>query len=331
MQTDSIQPFNKSMFVAILWIVLALAWLTGCSSGSQPETNPEVISLPTIFPTETLTPSITHAPTITLTLTTGLGLTSRSVLDGAVMVIYVPAGEFVMGSDPGTDPYFWGAESPSHAVYVDAFWLYQTEVTNAMYQMCVEQKACPRPDANRSSTHKNYYGNPDYDNYPVILVSWVHAVSYCKWAGGRLPTEAEWEKAARGEDGRLFPWGNSPLRGDLANFCDHDCPGNERESGLDDGYRDTAPVGSYPAGVSPYGALDMAGNVWEWVFDYFVPEYYKVSPLENPLGPAFGTRRVIRGGSWYNPASGIRTVARASLTPDNALGTVVFRCAMDVP
>jgi len=111
MQTDSIQPFNKSMFVAILWIVLALAWLTGCSSGSQPETNPEVISLPTIFPTETLTPSITHAPTITLTLTTGLGLTSRSVLDGAVMVIYVPAGEFVMGSDPGTDP-IWCHMSP---------------------------------------------------------------------------------------------------------------------------------------------------------------------------------------------------------------------------
>ena len=249
-----------------------------------------------------------------------------------VELIFIPAGEFIMGRDPDPDPdLFWGAEAPAHKVYLDSYYIYRTEVTNAMYQVCVAEGACPKPGAIDSETRENYYDNSEFSNYPVIYVSWVGAVSYCQWANARLPTEAEWEKAARGDDGRYFPWGNTPLNGNLANFCDQNCPGREREIGLEDGYRDTAPVGSYSAGASPYGVLDMAGNVWEWASDFFDPGYYQSSPSENPLGPGSGSRRVIRGGSWFNPASGIRTVARASQKPDMALDTIGFRCVVDAP
>jgi eukaryotic-like serine/threonine-protein kinase len=233
-----------------------------------------------------------------------------------------------MGSNPREDPYFWGAEGPAHDVYVDAFWIYQTEVTNAMYQACVAEKACPKPLRNESRTVADYYTAEKFADYPVIQVNWVAAVAYCQWAGGRLPTEAEWEKAARGTDGRLFPWGNTPLASDLASFCGSNCPGIEKES-IDDGYREIAPVGIFPAGASPYGALDMAGNVWEWVFDYFDQNYYSRSEYDNPRGPASGSRRVIRGGSWFNPVDGLRTVSRASLPPQDGLDTVGFRCVFD--
>jgi eukaryotic-like serine/threonine-protein kinase len=252
-------------------------------------------------------------------------------IDSAELV-FVPSGEFTMGMEPDPDPNkFWGAEAPSHRVSLESYYIYRTEVTNAMYQACVAAKACPKPEANNSRTRENYFENPEYSNYPVILISWVGAVSYCQWAEARLPTEAEWEKAARGGDERYFPWGNGPVAGDLANFCDQGCPASLKEFSLDDGYQDTAPVGNYPAGVSPYGALDMAGNVWEWVSDYFSEGYYQVSAFENPLGPGSGSRRVVRGGSWFNPGGGIRTVARASQRPNTALDTVGFRCAVDAP
>jgi formylglycine-generating enzyme required for sulfatase activity len=248
--------------------------------------------------------------------------------DGMVMV-FVPEGEFIMGTNPNEDPFFWGAEGPAHEVYVDAFWIYQTEVTNAMYQACVAEKACPKPLRNDSRTVADYYTAEEYANYPVIQVNWVLAVAYCQWAGGRLPTEAEWEKAARGTDGRLFPWGNTPLAPDLASFCGSSCPGSDKES-IDDGYPEIAPVGIFPGGASPYGALDMAGNVWEWVFDYFDQNYYSRSEYDNPRGPASGSRRVIRGGSWFNPADGLRTLSRASLPPQVGLDTVGFRCVHEI-
>jgi formylglycine-generating enzyme required for sulfatase activity len=276
----------------------------------------------------------TIEPTITSEITE-INETETNIINNSVnqkdsmVLVYVPEGEFLMGSDFEDDPYFFGAEGPMHTVSVNAFWIYQTEVTNAMYQACVEDHACPKPIRNNSRTISDYYTDPNYANYPVIQVNWVDAVSYCVWAGGRLPTEAEWEKAARGTDGRLFPWGNGGLEPQLASFCGTSCPDDYREN-IDDGFPEIAPVGSFPDGASPYGALDMAGNVWEWVRDFFEPLYYETSPYDNPLGPATGDRRALRGGSWRNPAGGIRTVVRISLPQTDGLDTVGFRCVVDI-
>ena len=216
---------------------------------SQSTTTPTIVSYETeIFATETLVP--THFPTSTAIPPTAL---PKNLKDG-VYLMFIPSGSFTMGSSPEDDPYFWGAEGPPHVVNLEDFYIYQTEVTNGMYENCVKEKACPLPQVMRSRTRRNYYGNPEFSSYPVIYISWVHALSYCQWAGGRLPTEAEWEKAARGADGRLFPWGNS-IADNLANICEGSCA------------NDTYPVGQFNRGASPYGVFDMSGNVWEWVED----------------------------------------------------------------
>ncbi len=235
--------------------------------------------------------------------------------EDAEEIVFVPAGPFLMGSDPSRDPYFWGAESPEHTVQVDAFWIYRTEVTQAMYSKCVAEHACGLPDRSNDPVGQQY-GNPRFSDYPVVLVTWNDADAYCRWAGARLPSEAEWEKAARGTDGRLFPWGSDATADGRANYLSSS----------------PSAVGSYSAGASPYGALDMAGNVLEWVNDYFQSAYYQVSPLDNPRGPASGTRRVIRGGAFnQEEVAGLRTVARASLKPGDTYTSVGFRCAMNVP
>jgi len=286
-------------------------------------------------PTSTLTTTPSPAPTITVTVTPSPEptqpnfLTEVNAKDQAVLV-FVAAGKFIMGSDQENDPYFWGAESPQHEVTLSDYWIYQTEVTNAMYQQCASEKACPIPSQKKSRSVENYYGNAQYGDYPVIYVNWVSAQAYCTWAGGRLPTEAEWEKAARGDqDTRLFPWGSTPALDSQANFCDNGCAQTYAERNKNDGYPDTAPVGSYPEGISPYGAFDMAGNVWEWVFDWFQPTY-SAAPVENPVGPASSKYRTIRGGSWGNPSDGVRIVQRDGVRPDLSLDTLGFRCVLEV-
>jgi len=218
-----------------------------------------------------------------------------------MVLIYVPAGEFLMGSadsDPDADAY--RDEKPQHRVYLDGYWIDKTEVTNAMYAKCVQAGACAASRNTSSPARSSYYGNPAYDNYPVVYISWNDAQEYCAWVGRRLPTEAEWEKAARGTDGRRYPWGNDWDAGKL----------NSRDAGP----KDTTAVGSYPAGASPYGALDMAGNVWEWVADWSGGTYYAGSPAKNPTGPSSGTYRVVRGGAGdgnrWNTRSAFRAVAR---------------------
>lgn len=244
-------------------------------------------------------------------------------------MVFIPAGEFLMGTDPDWDPFFWGAEGPSHRVYLDGYLIYRFEVTNGMYQDCVTAGACPRPEQKESRTRPEYYGNDDYSDYPVIYVDYTSALSYCRWVGGRLPTEAEWERAARGDiDDRLFPWGSTAAEGSQANFCDRGCPGQEIDYDKEDGFNDTAPIGSYPDGMSLYGLFDTAGNVWEWTFDYFNAGYYQASPEKNPKGPQSSQYRVIRGGGWNNPSSGIRIVQRTGVNPDMALDTLGFRCAV---
>jgi eukaryotic-like serine/threonine-protein kinase len=236
-----------------------------------------------------------------------------------MVMVYVPEGNFLMGSSdqqivaaqgmcPTCDP---SSEQPQHTVYLDAFWIDRTQVTNLQYALCVTAGACSSPTDMSSSTRSVYYGNPEYDNYPVIYVSWDDATAYCTWAGRQLPTEAEWEKAARGTDGRTYPWGEG-IDCTLSNYSG--CLG------------DTSAVGSYPSGASPYGAWDMAGNVWEWVTDWYDSGYYSVSPSSNPRGPVDGQYRSLRGGAWYSPDYYSRVSTRNgnfSNYADNHLG---FRC-----
>jgi formylglycine-generating enzyme required for sulfatase activity len=278
-----------------------------------------------LFVFSSCTPS-NEIPTLSVTPTPGIGSTWISPVDGMVMV-YVPEGEFTMGMDADqalevcfqfqmgcSHDWFTDAE-PVHKVYLDAFWIDQTEVTNAMYALCVADGDCQSPVNSSSYSRSSYYGNPEFNDSPVVYADWNMANAYCTWAGRRLPTEAEWEKAARGTDERIYPWGNNAPNENLLNFQ------------LNVG--DTTAVGSYPAGASPYGALDMAGNVLEWVADWYSGTYYRNSPTENPLGPDLGDTRVLRGGAWSDSGGVVRSAFRTRSNPTNSGDYLGFRCARD--
>ena len=219
--------------------------------------------------------------------------------DGGEMVL-VPAGEFWMGSDD------WGPEKPKHRVYLDTFYIDKYEVTNALYKRFMDAAGRATPA---------YWSDSKFNgsSQPVVGVSWDDADAYCKWAGKRLPTEAEWEKAARGTDGREYPWGNQ-WESFRANSSESK-PGK------------TTPVGSYPEGVSPYGAHDMAGNASEWVADWYAEDYYKTSPARNPQGPGSGEYRGQHGGSWSDRLLGLRAACRSAAPPDTRDNFSGFRCA----
>jgi len=277
----------------------------GFRCASSPIASP--VSSATPLPTATETSSATPAPSL------GIGLTQTSPKDSMVQ-LYIPAGDFLMGSDKAKDSQAQDDELPQHTVYLDAYWIDQTEVTNAEYARCVTIGKCTKPYDSKSYTHSSYYGDSQFADYPVIYVDWNQAQTYCAWAGRRLPSEAEWEKAARGIDGRIYPWGNAAPDQSLLNY------------GQNKG--DTTAVGSYPTGTSPYGALDMAGNVWEWVNDWYSDSYYLNSPARNPPGPDSGTTRVLRGGSWNGNGWDVRSANRAIITPGYGYSLIGFRCAV---
>lgn len=239
--------------------------------------------------------------------------------------VLVPAGPFLMGSDAGEDD-----AAPARIVTLDAFWIDKTEVTNAQYAAFLNEQGNQveggvtwvdfSDEQVLLTTDGSLFRPKDgYADHPVVEVSWYGAQAYCRRVGRRLPTEAEWEKAARGEDGRTYPWGEEPPACAAANFW-------EQPDGC---ISRTTPVGSYPDGVSPYGALDMAGNVWEWVEDWYDPTYYSTAAGDNPTGPQSGESRVQRGGSYFDPGRTVRTFHRFRGWPINLYRNVGFRCAAD--
>jgi formylglycine-generating enzyme required for sulfatase activity len=232
-----------------------------------------------------------------------------------VVMVKVPAGPFIMGGPGG------GADSvPAHKVVLGDYYIDQFEVTNAQYRACVEAEVCQPPASNASYTRQNYFTNNQFDDHPVLQVSWEQAFAFCGWREARLPTEAEWEKAARGADERTYPWGEG-IDCSMANWA--------TSSGTCVG--DTTATGSYPDGASAFGAHDMAGNVWEWVADWYAEEYYAESPGENPRGPETGDLKVLRGGSWVSNESNVRVVFRNNLEPASTSSNIGFRCARPAP
>ena len=229
-------------------------------------------------------------------------------------MVFIPAGEFIMGANGRSQD-----QAPEHVVFLDAYYIDRYEVTNADYDDCVKGGVCRAP--------KSYPGFME-PSQPVIGITWSDADTWCRWAGKRLPTEAEWEKAARGPDGRTYPWGEglSCLDANYGNNQSvnggiHECPDNPSR---------TAAVGTALRDISPYGAHDMAGNAWEYVADYYQAEYYSSSPYRNPKGPSSGSTHIIKGGSWYTTGRNVALSSRINRTdasaPNNFDG---FRCARD--
>ena len=225
----------------------------------------------------------------------------------------VPVGEFSMGNEHG-DQY----EAPVHSVYLDAFYIDKYEVTNSLYKACVDAGACALPK------EQDFYNRPAYAEHPVVNVDWYMASAYCEWRSAYLPTEAQWEKAARGTDGRIYPWGNEITSSD-ANYFDNAVPKYCVGSG------GTVKVGSVPSNVSPYGVYDMTGNIWEWVADWSDDgRHYANSPSSNPSGPSSGDHKIVRGGSWLNIPVDLRTTTRNWDDPSIYHFTIGFRCARNV-
>jgi formylglycine-generating enzyme len=228
--------------------------------------------------------------------------------DGAPMVL-IPVGEFTMGSDKGDDD-----EEPVHRVFLDSFYLDKFEVTNGRFAKFVEAVQSEPP-----------WGFADKEtpvlrqDQPVRWVNWMEAMGYCLWAGKRLPTEAEWEKAARGSDARIYPWGNDPPTLAHAVF------------GLKEGSDTVSAIGNRDKGKSPYGVHDLAGNLYEWTTDWYDEQFYRKNPAINPRGPAEGSAKVQRGGSYINGAYRLRSSFRTKGDPTEHDPNVGFRCALDVP
>jgi formylglycine-generating enzyme required for sulfatase activity len=225
--------------------------------------------------------------------------------DNAEMV-YVPVGDFTMGNDQGYNGKIFADQRPEHPVDLDAFWIDKFEITNAKYQDCVAARECKAPDLGEDASRFNQ------DEQPVVRVSWFDAAAYCNWVGARLPTEAEWEKAARGTDKWLFPWGNEFDASKLNFKGQSDAP---------------KPVGSFRDSASPYGALDMSGNVWEWTSSMYKNYPYKYQDGREDMSDEESATRVVRGGAWDEGDDQATTTWRSHFTQGSRFYNTGFRCA----
>jgi formylglycine-generating enzyme required for sulfatase activity len=312
---------NMKKLYPLFFVILAGALLATTACGlSGNNAQPTAMSFATAVPTQAVGVNPTEKPQGNA----NSGEERTSPTDGMIQV-FIPDGSFTMGGmDAGTGP----DEQPAHKVTISGFWMDKVEVTNSMYSLCVQAGACEPPKLFTSAQHETYFNDPNFAEYPVIMVRWRDANAYCSWAGRRLPYEAEWEYAARGTDLRTWPWGDQRADSSLANF--------------NYSVGDTIRVGSYPAGASPFGILDMAGNVWEWMADWYNANYYINAPIVNPTGPLAplnGNLKVIRGGSWQDGEVELRVPNRgfttggdenAQLNSDayngTASNTIGFRC-----
>jgi formylglycine-generating enzyme required for sulfatase activity len=233
------------------------------------------------------------------------GQAQANLVDGADL-IYIPSGEFVMGMNYNP-PY----EDTTHTVFTSGYWIYQTQVTNAMYGSCVKAGKCTYRTAEKVNHH---YYNPEYANHPVVYILWNEAEKYCSWAGGHLPTEAEWEKAARGPSGNANSQGDTEPSLTLIN--------------VDNRIGDTVEVGSSPENQSAYGVLDMGSNVREWVQDWYVSNSYANSPRNNPTGPVDGTYKVLKGAGFDDPITFTRSAHRLKHVPNSPGNNRGFRCVI---
>ena len=251
--------------------------------------------------------------TILFLLSCSKDMSAAGLTDG---MLFIPSGYSMMGTEYG-DLSAQNNTKPYHLVYLDAFYIDKYEVTNADYALCVEAGACNEPDDPDSKTRKNYYTNITYAKFPVVNVTWQDAADYCKFVGKRLPTEAEWERAARGrDDNRRYPWGNGSPKPYHLNLTQ--VPG------------DTERGNSYAEGISPYGAADMLGNVAEWVADWYDENAYLDTQTDNPQGPETGSEKVVRGSSFETDVNSLHAAARIGMDPSHSEYTLGFRCARTI-
>jgi formylglycine-generating enzyme required for sulfatase activity len=313
---------------------------TATPVATSPPSPPTATEVPGSSPTQ---PIATLPPTPTLVQP---GLQPMIYDAFNIPMALVPAGPFTMGGNPDVGNQecltlyinhasdcttTWFEDAPSHPVTLSDYYIDLYEVTNARYAQCVSAGICSLPERQISQSRTDYYENPSFDDYPVLYVDWQAAQTYCQWRGGSLPTEAQWEKAARGTDGRLYPWGNN-FDGNSLNFCDSSCTtiltADWANLSYNDGYGDTSPVGSYSSGASPYGIYDLGGNVWEWIADWYERNYYSLSPSLDPTGPPSGEWRVVRGGSWSYSGFSALTFYRDTEDPGGGHNNVGFRCVL---
>jgi len=296
----------KRYHVLVSAFIFATLFLLAC----------QLISLPLQATAESTTEPVKSTDLETQTLDSSIPVTGN--LDGPPMelgatfpyvdgtlLVAVPEGEFIMGNN--------GAENPEHTVMLSDFWIYSTTVTNQQYKLCITLDKCSPPN----TSDDNGYSNPARANDPVVGVSYDQAADYCGFVNARLPTEAEWEKAARGPNGNIYPWGETTPSCDLLNF--NNCVGM------------TTNVVSYPSGASYYGGLEFAGNTFEWVADWYDPQYYNNSPTENPTGPDTGKTRSVRSSGYDSDSKEVTLSNRYFNDPEDYRQNLGFRCVVENP